>query len=46
MRQGENAWKRELNSLVRRNQDEIDAILREAGVPLLTELGTGEKPEG
>ena len=43
--QGEDAWKRELNSLIRRHQAEIDAILREAGVPLLNDMGTELKPE-
>ncbi|WP_210528063.1 substrate-binding domain-containing protein [Rubellimicrobium arenae] len=46
VRQGEDTWKRELNSLIRRNQDRIDAILREAGVPLLNDMGTELKPEG
>lgn len=45
VRQGEDAWKRELNSLIRRNQDQIDAILREAGVPLLDDMGAALKPE-
>lgn len=45
VRQGEDAWKRELNSLIRRNQDKIDAILRDAGVPLLNDMGTDLKPE-
>jgi quinoprotein dehydrogenase-associated probable ABC transporter substrate-binding protein len=45
VRQGEDAWKRELNSLIRRNQDAIDAILREAGVPILNDMGTELKPE-
>ncbi len=40
VRRGEDAWKRELNSLIRRNQGEIDAILTEAGVPILTDMGT------
>ncbi len=39
VRQGELVWKRKLNSLIRRNQDEIDAILREYGVPLVDEYG-------
>ena len=39
VRQGELKWKRKLNSLIRRNQAEIDAILREHGVPLLSEMG-------
>ncbi|EYD75653.1 hypothetical protein Rumeso_02740 [Rubellimicrobium mesophilum DSM 19309] len=46
VRQGEDAWKRQLNSLIRRHQDEIDAILRDAGVPLLNDMGTELKPEG
>lgn len=40
VRQGEKVWQRELNSLIRRNQDEINAILVEAGVPLVSDLGT------
>ncbi|WP_299963671.1 substrate-binding domain-containing protein [uncultured Roseobacter sp.] len=40
VRQGEKVWQRELNSLIRRNQDEINALLVEAGVPLVTDLGT------
>ena len=43
VRQGELKWKRELNKLIRRNQDEIDAILTEYGVPLLEEYGTALK---
>lgn len=39
VRQGEKVWQRKLNSLIRRNQGEIDAILREAGVPLLDDMG-------
>ncbi|WP_254871424.1 substrate-binding domain-containing protein [Pseudooceanicola sp. HF7] len=39
VRQGEKVWQRELNSLIRRNQDEINAILAEAGVPLISDLG-------
>lgn len=46
VRQGEDDWKRELNSLLRRNEGEIDAILREAGVPVLDDMGSGPKPEG
>lgn len=41
VRQGEKVWQRKLNSLIRRNQDEINGILRQAGVPLLNDLGTG-----
>lgn len=40
VRQGEKVWQRELNSLIRRNQDEINAILSEAGVPLINDMGT------
>lgn len=40
VRQGEKVWQRKLNSLIRRNQDEINALLIEAGVPLTTDLGT------
>lgn len=35
----EQEWKRQLNSLIRRNQDEIDRILHEAGVPLVDDYG-------
>lgn len=41
VRRGEKVWQRKLNSLIRRNQDEIDALLAEAGVPLLTDMGDG-----
>ncbi|PDT79739.1 substrate-binding domain-containing protein [Sinorhizobium sp. BJ1] len=41
VRQGEKVWERKLNSLIRRNQSEINAILAEAGVPLLNDMGTG-----
>jgi quinoprotein dehydrogenase-associated probable ABC transporter substrate-binding protein len=41
VRQGEKVWARKLNSLIRRNQDRLDAILTEAGVPLLNDMGTG-----
>ena len=44
VRAGEDEWKRELNSQIRRNQAEVDAILREAGVPILDDFGKGEKP--
>jgi hypothetical protein len=43
VRLGEDQWKRELNSLIRRNQAGIDAILTEAGVPLLNDMGTEAK---
>lgn len=40
VRQGEKVWQRRLNSLIRRNQDEINTLLVNAGVPLVTDLGT------
>ncbi len=43
VRQGELVWKRELNSLIRRNQDEINAILASYGVPLLEDFGESVK---
>lgn len=43
VRQGEKAWSHELNSLIRRNQGKIDAILAEAGVPILDDMGTKPK---
>lgn len=46
VRQGEKVWQRELNSLIRRHQDEIDAILVEAGVPLVTDMGDGLREVG
>lgn len=39
VRRGEKVWQRKLNSLIRRNQAEIDTILTEAGVPLVTDMG-------
>ncbi len=39
VRQGEKVWQRKLNSLIRRNQAQIDAILAEAGVPLVSDMG-------
>ncbi|WP_425101154.1 substrate-binding domain-containing protein [Tropicibacter sp. S64] len=39
VRQGEKVWERKLNSLIRRNQDEINTILADAGVPLVTDMG-------
>ncbi len=39
VRQGEKVWQRKLNSLIRRNQAEIDAIMSEAGVPLVDDMG-------
>lgn len=41
VRQGEKVWERKLNSLIRRNQAKINAVLSEAGVPLLNDMGTG-----
>ena len=47
VRLGEKVWERKLNSLIRRHQEEIDAQLREAGVPLVNDMGTAVKePEG
>ncbi|MCA8883078.1 MAG: substrate-binding domain-containing protein [Rhodobacteraceae bacterium] len=40
VRPGEKVWQRKLNSLIRRNQAEITAILADAGVPLLDDMGT------
>ncbi|MDW4498630.1 substrate-binding domain-containing protein [Sulfitobacter sp. D35] len=40
VRQGEKVWQRQLNSLIRRNQDEINEILASAGVPLVNDMGT------
>jgi len=37
IRNGEDAWKRQLNELIARRQGDIDAILLEYGVPLLDE---------
>lgn len=39
VRQGEKVWQRKLNSLIRRHQDEINALLADAGVPLISDLG-------
>lgn len=39
VRKGETVWKRKLNSLIRRNQTGIDAILSQAGVPLISDMG-------
>ncbi|MBK0400860.1 substrate-binding domain-containing protein [Limibaculum sp. M0105] len=43
VRPGELVWKRKLNSLIRRNQAEIDAILAEYGVPLVDDMGKAVK---
>ncbi|WP_372571804.1 substrate-binding domain-containing protein [Ruegeria jejuensis] len=40
VRQGEKVWQRKLNSLIRRNQYDINLMLTEAGVPLVNDLGT------
>ncbi len=40
VRPGEKVWQRKLNSLIRRNSKEINAILLNAGVPLLDDMGT------
>lgn len=45
VRNGEDVWKRELNSTIRKVQPQIDTILRDAGVPLLNDMGTALKPE-
>ncbi len=45
VRNGEDAWKRELNSTIRKVQPQIDVILRDYGVPLLNDMGTDLKPE-
>jgi len=39
VRQGEKVWQRKLNSLIRRHQDEINTILVDAGVPLVSDMG-------
>ncbi|MRH19740.1 quinoprotein dehydrogenase-associated putative ABC transporter substrate-binding protein [Rhodovulum strictum] len=39
VRLNEKVWQRQLNSLIRRHQDEINAILHEAGVPLVDDYG-------
>jgi len=47
VRQGEKVWQRKLNALIRSHQGEIDALLQEAGVPLVNDMGTAVKdPEG
>lgn len=40
VRQGEKVWQRKLNSIIRRNQEEINQLLIDAGVPLVNDLGT------
>ncbi len=44
VRMEEQEWKRELNSLIRRNQDAINDILHEAGVPLVDDYGKALLP--
>lgn len=39
VRRGDQAWKRELNTLISANQGAIDQILTEYGVPLINEQG-------
>ncbi|MDO5612571.1 MAG: transporter substrate-binding domain-containing protein [Paracoccus sp. (in: a-proteobacteria)] len=39
VRQPEQEFKRELNSIIRRDQDEITSLLRDAGVPLTDDYG-------
>lgn len=46
VRPGEKVWQRKLNSLIRRNRAEIDTILRDAGVPLLNDMGTAPLDAG
>ncbi|RYE50646.1 MAG: quinoprotein dehydrogenase-associated putative ABC transporter substrate-binding protein [Hyphomicrobiales bacterium] len=46
VRPSDQDWKRDLNSLIRRNQDRIDAILTKAGVPLVNDQGTALKEVG
>jgi len=43
VRRGDVAWKHRLNALIEAHQAEIDAILAEAGVPLLNDMGTAVK---
>ncbi len=44
LRRGELEWKRQLNTLIKENQKEINAILTEYGVPLLDGAGKLIKP--
>ena len=39
VRLGEQEWKRQLNSQIRRHQDEINQVLHDAGVPLVDDYG-------
>lgn len=45
VRNGEDVWKRELNTTMRALQPRVDEILRAAGVPLLNGMGDGLLPE-
>ncbi len=42
IRPGEDEWKRQLNSLLRRNQAEIDEILTGFGVPIVDQYGRAD----
>lgn len=44
IRRGEIDWKRQLNTLIKDNQKEINAILTEYGVPLMDDNGKPLKP--
>ncbi len=39
VRRGEKVWKRQLNRIIRRKQDEINKILSDYGIPLIDESG-------
>ncbi len=39
VRQGEKVWKRQLNRIIRRKQEEINKILQDYGIPLIDEEG-------
>lgn len=41
VRKGDKVWARKMNSLIRRNQEKLNTILTDAGVPLLNDMGTG-----
>lgn len=44
VRPGEQDWKRDLNSQIRRHQDEINQLLHDAGVPLVDDYGKAIMP--
>ncbi|GJM02249.1 MAG: amino acid ABC transporter substrate-binding protein [Rhodomicrobium sp.] len=46
VRRREKVWKRQLNRIIRRRQDDINKILVEYGVPLIDEAGELIKPAG